>query len=64
MIATLSPAETLIVRPARAVTVPKRLTMSLVVISGVLMALISSFSRRDRDSARTAVEVVLGILLG
>ena len=64
MIATLSPAETLIVRPARAVTVPKRLTMSLVVISGVLMALISSFSRRDRDSARTAVEVVLGIPVG
>ena len=64
MIATLSPTETLMLTPARAVTVPNRLTISLVVISGVLMSLISSSSRRDSDSARTAVEVVLGIPLG
>mgnify|MGYP001940551776 FL=1 len=50
--------------PARAVTVPNRLTISLVVISGVLMSLISSSSWNDSDSVRTAVEVVLGIPLG
>ena len=61
MIAAVSPAAMLMLTPARAVTVSKRLTMSLVVISGVLMPLISSFPRRDLDSARTLNEVVLGI---
>ena len=61
MIATVSPSAMSMLTPARAVTAPKRLTMSPVVISDVFMPLIPSCLRCGLDSARTPEGVVLGI---